>query len=76
METISLVTNVDMETSDALAIFAREAERAHSALFLPSETHTERKPHSVLPTGGWRSSEHPSPAVDDSFPKGTLPQRG
>jgi hypothetical protein len=36
---------------------------------IPSETPTERKPHSVLPTGGWRSSEHPSPAADESWPK-------
>ena len=33
METGSLVTNLDVEISDSLALFAPEAERALSALF-------------------------------------------
>jgi hypothetical protein len=40
METSLLVTNVDVETSDTLAFFAREAERALSAL-----SHSGRDSH-------------------------------
>ena len=51
METSLLVTNVDVETSDALAFFARDAERALSALSIPAESPTEKAAFRVA--DGW-----------------------
>ena len=69
------VSNVDVETSDALAFFAREAERARSALF-DSGRDSRGEKAAFRVADRWLEILGASLASRQrELPKGTLPQR-